>query len=313
MSLLLTLALLVPLNDLGPTEYNYGFRGGLWENGANTIPSDHAAAGLRRAALVKPIGGKVVFLAIGSTNTALAFDAMREIIANDPRVNRSTLVMLNASQPDADATRWAFDWDPVYDRVRQLVLDPAGVDATQVQVVWLQLATDFPATPLPIQDGDAYRLKGSIASTLRALRTHYPNLQVAYLSSNVYAGYAMTPRNPEPYAYESALSVRMVILGQIELMRTGFLWDSRIGDVDYERGDVPWLAWGPYPWAADTPRSDGLAWTREDFTSDGETLSSRGAQKEGALLLTFLMREPTAEGWFRVATGPARRRTVGRP
>jgi hypothetical protein len=44
----------IPLNDLGTAPYNYGYTGGLYDNGANVIPPDHFAAGLRRAARITP-------------------------------------------------------------------------------------------------------------------------------------------------------------------------------------------------------------------------------------------------------------------
>ena len=154
---------------------------------------------------------------------------------------------------------------------------------------------------LPPQDSDAYRLKGAIAAALRELKTRYPNLQIAYLSSRVYGGYATTSWNPEPFAYETALSNRWVIMGQITTIRTGSLWDTRIGDVNYQKGTVPWIAWGPYLWADGTmPRSDGLTWQRDDFEADGEHLSAKGADKGARLLFDFLMHEPTAS-WFRVS------------
>ena len=93
-------------------------------------------------------------------------------------------------------------------------------------------------------------------------------------------------------------------------MRTGFLWDTRIGPVDYEKEQVPWIAWGAYLWANGTlPRSDGLTWQRDDFESDGEQLSPMGARKAATLLMQFLYSEPTAS-WFRAADAPARLRAV---
>ena len=32
------LATLIPLNDLGPAPYDYGYIGGLWDDGTNTMP-----------------------------------------------------------------------------------------------------------------------------------------------------------------------------------------------------------------------------------------------------------------------------------
>lgn len=301
---------LVPLNDLGATEYAYGYFGGLYENGSNAIPPDHLAAGLRRSARITPRNGKIVFLSIGFGETARIFDAFTAMTRTDPRVDRD-VVFVNGAREGADSLQWVPPMSAQQlNRIRDTLLTPAGLFEEQVQVAWVQMATDTPYHPLPPQDADAYRLKGAIAGALYELKKRYPNLQIAYLSSRVYGGYATTPWNPEPYAYESALSNRWVILGQVTLMRTGFLWDTRIGDINYETGKAPWVAWGPYLWANGTlPRSDGLTWQRDDFESDGERISAKGAGKAANLLLQFLLGEPTAS-WFRAADAPARLRPV---
>ncbi len=314
---MLALSSLIPFNDLGPAPYAYGYFGGLWEDGSNVMPADHAADGLRRAALIQPLdadghpaaNGRIGFAAVGFGQTSRIASAFAEMTHNDPRVNRD-VVFVNAGAAGMDATHWVRYNDQNYDRVRNSVLRPAGLSEQQIQVAWIELADDTPYSPLPIQDSDAYRLKGNLAESLRAMKKRWPNLQIAYLSSPVYGGYATTNRNPEPYPYEAALSVRWVVVGQCILMRTGFLWDSRIGNVDYERGIAPWASWGPYLWADGTvPRSDGLTWERGDFEDDGETLSDRGAAKAAALLWSFLANEPTAQ-WFREAHAPARFRAA---
>jgi hypothetical protein len=300
---------LVPLNDLGPSEYAYGYLGGLYEDGSNSTPSDHLAAGLRRAALVTPRDGKIVFLSVGFGETQRIFDAFTAVTRTDPRVDRQ-VVFVNGAREGADSEQWIAPMSASnFNRIRDMLLTPAGLSEKQVQVAWVQMVTNSPARALPPQDADAYRLKGAIAETLRELKTRYPNLQIAYLSSRVYGGYAATSWNPEPFAYETALSNRWVILGQITTMRTGSLWDTRIGNVNYETGKAPWLAWGPYFWADGTlPRSDGLTWQRDDFETDGERVSAKGADKAARLLFDFLMHEPTAS-WFRTAA-PARLRPV---
>ncbi|HYS53573.1 MAG TPA: hypothetical protein VER58_07410 [Thermoanaerobaculia bacterium] len=299
---------LVPFNDLGPTEYAYGYFGGLYENGSNAIPPDHLAAGLRRAELITPRNGKIVFLSVGFGETEQIFNAFTAMTGNDPRIDRQ-VVFVNGAREGADSEQWIPPMSAAnLNRIRDTLLRPAGLSEDQVQVAWVQMVTNTPYHPLPPADADAYRLKGAIAYALFTLKLRYPNLQIAYLSSRIYGGYATTPWNPEPYAYESALSNRWVILGQVTLMRTGFLWDTRIGDVNYQTGKVPWVAWGPYFWANGTlPRSDGLTWQRDDFASDGEHISPKGAQKAANLLLQFLLSEPTAS-WFRVTA--SRRRTV---
>jgi len=311
---------LVPLNDLGPAPYAYGYFGGLYEDGSNVIPADHLAAGLRRAALIEPRDangnpapdGKVVFLAAGFGETARIFDAFTAMAASDRRVDHRALVLADGAHdgPEFDATAWFLPNSVTnLNRIRDQVLAPAGVTEKQVQVAWVQMMTSEYDTPLPRQDADAYRVKGYIATALRNLKARYPNLAVAYLSSRVYGGYSTV--KPEPYAYESAFSVRWVIMGQVTLMRTGFLWDTRIADVNYETGSVPWVAWGPYFWANGTmPRSDGLTWERDDYAADGDALSDKGARKGAAMLLDFLLREPTAAAWFRATGAPGRRRAA---
>jgi hypothetical protein len=307
---------LVPFNDLGPAPYAYGYYGGLYEDGSNAIPADHLAAGLRRASLIRPLDangqpspkGKVVFLGVGFGETARIADTFIEMAAADRRVDHQSLVLLDAAHEGFDASAWYAPNATVnFNRIKDQILAPNGVSEKQVQAAWVQMMTTETASPLPRQDAQAYRLKGEIATALRNLKARYPNLQVAYLSSRVYGGYA----GSEPYEYETALSVRWVILGQVTLMRTGFLWDTRISDVDYEKGVVPWVAWGPYLWANGTmPRSDGLTWERDDFESDGASLSEKGARKGATMLFDFLLHEPTAATWFRAPNVPGRSRAV---
>ena len=313
---------LVPFNDLGPAPYAWGYYGGLYENGSNVIPADHLAAGLRRASLIRPLdangnpspNGKVVLLSVGFGETERIADAFGAMAAADRRVDHQSLVIVDAARDGLDSRTWLLPFtttSPNYERIKTELLEPAGVSEKQVQAAWVQMMTEEPAPPLPSQWSDAYRLKGDIAASLRALKIRYPNLQVAYLSSRVYAGYDTVTDKPEPYAYESVLSVRWVILGQLTLMRTGFLWDTRISTLDYEKGIAPWAAWGPYLWANGTmPRSDGLTWERDDFSADGGALSDAGARKAATMLLDFLLQEPTAANWFRAPNVPLRGRAV---
>jgi hypothetical protein len=125
-------------------------------------------------------------------------------------------------------------------------------------------------------------------------KTTFPNLRVAYLSSRIYAGHATTGLNPEPYAFESAFSVRGLIQEQIQ-------GDPKL-NFDSAKGLVqaPLLLWGPYLWTDGlTPRkSDGLVWKREDLAQDGTHPSGSGRLKVAQLLLTFFKTNPLAKDWF---------------
>jgi hypothetical protein len=306
---------LVPLNDLGTAPYNWGYYGGLYDDGTSVMPADHFALGIAASARIQPLdtngnpspNGKIAFLVAGFDETQKIADAMQQMAANDIRVNHDSLVIVNAGRPGIDGLQWVPPLSPpLYSSIRNILMPQLGVTPKQVQVAWVQLVTNNPVRSLPPQDADAYRLKGTIAAAIREMKVQYPNLRIAYISSRVYGGYATTSWNPEPFAYESAYSVRWLIMRQEDEERTGMTWDTRVGAINDTIGDAPWFAWGPYLWAnGTTPRSDGLTWDREDFDLDGETLSARGAQKGGALLLDFLLHEPTAQ-WFRNPNAPAR-------
>jgi hypothetical protein len=76
--------------------------------------------------------------------------------------------------------------------------------------------------------------------------------------------------------------------------------DPRAGSLRYDDGTAPWLAWGPYPWAAGThARSDGLMWVAGDFNaSDANHPASSARQKVGAKLLALFRASPATRCWI---------------
>jgi hypothetical protein len=168
-------------------------------------------------------------------------------------------------------------------------LKEAGVTADQVQAAWIKHAEPGPA-PDEAELQYAKKLRDDIAASLAITRSTFPNLKVAYLSSRIYGGYnivGVRRVNPEPFAYETAFSVRWVIQDQIKSAKDGKL-------------DGPLLLWGPYLWADGvTPRkSDKLVWLREDLGEDGVHPSKQGGEKVAMLLLEFFKNDATAKEWF---------------
>jgi hypothetical protein len=319
-------AQVTPLSDMGQQTY-LEFSGGLYAGGSNVIPAAHDAAGRQFAARVTPLdaagnpnsSGKIVLLAIGMSNTSDEWcgvpasnqpggacrtptnNSFMQQAAADPRVNHTTLAILDGAFGGQTAPNWDSPTDPDYDAVRDNVLTPSGVTERQVQVVWLKQANSNPHVSLPASNGDAYTLEAQLASIARAAKIRYPNLQMTFLSSRIYAGYATTTLNPEPYAFETGFAVKWVIQAQIDQMAAGMVTDARAADLNFS-SVAPWLAWGPYPWAdGATPRSDGLIWVPTDFNSDGTHPSPAGIQKVGAMLLNFFLNSPYT-GWFRVSS-----------
>lgn len=307
---------LVPISDLGAGLYLGHYEGGLYPGG-NAMPADHRTAGLARAAAVTPRDvdgrlapdGKVVMISIGMSNTDMEwcfFNGFRCAAVSftgqalaDPAVDHDTLAIANGADGGQTAPAWTDPDAANYTRVRDQVLRPAGLSPAQVQVAWVKLANGAPSVHLPAPGADAFVLEGQIASVVRSLRVNYPNLALVFLSSRIYAGYASTNLNPEPYAYETGFSIKWLIEAQIRQMRGNGV-DPIAGDLDYATGVAPWLAWGPYLWADGTdPRSDGLTWSCGDLGSDGTHPSDTGRTKVGRLLLDFFLGSEFATGWFR--------------
>jgi hypothetical protein len=291
---------LTPLTELGTGKY-HDFEGGLYPGGKNERPADHDAAGVALARSVDPRNasgkpdsdGKIVLLSIGMSNTSQEFSAFQQLARSDRSVN-SKLVLVNGAQggmtaaaiqnPD-DQERGTRFWKTVDDRLRE-----ANVSRSQVQAVWLKQADAGPNQSFPKY---AQTLLAELQTIVQVLHHRFPNLKLAYLSSRIYAGYARTALNPEPYAYESGFSVKWLIGQQLK--------GSASLNYDPKRGEIrsPWLSWGPYLWASGTSGNpDGLRYEESDFADDGTHPSQTGRKKVAEALLEFFKADTTTRGWF---------------
>ena len=195
------------------------------------------------------------------------------------------------------AANWTSPDDETYNRAQQRLTN-AGMTEAQVVAIWLKQANPGPQISLPNQNADAYTLLEHLGDIARAAKVRYPNLQMIFVSSRIYAGYASTQLNPEPYAYESAFSNKWLIEAQINQMAGGGT-DPRAGDLDYSNGTAPWIGWSAYLWADGlVPRSDGLIWECEDFQDDGTHPSPSGRAKVGGLLMDFFLNSDLSTPWF---------------
>ena len=302
-----------PLNDLGTGSY-LGFQGGLYPNGSNAMPAAHRQAGINRANRVRPVdvngnpnaNGRYVLLSIGMSNTTQEFCSGSGACAPwsfigqaaaDPQVNHARLAIVDGARGGQTADTWISPSSPNYDRIRDTKLAPLGLSERQVQIAWVKVANSTPTVALPAANADAFRLVSQQGNIVRALRVRYPNLMLVFFSSRIYAGYATTPLNPEPYAYESGFGVKWTVQAQIAQMAGGPV-DPRAGNLNYTTV-APWLAWGPYLWADGlNPRSDGLTWAVTEFQADGTHPAQAGQQKVGTMLLTFFKTSPHTSCWF---------------
>ena len=222
--------------------------------------------------------GRVVLLSIGMSNTTQEYRAFMRAAAAD--VSTSPRVLLvDGAQGGQDAEKIKDPAAPFWTRVEQRLV-AAEATGAQVQAVWLKEAIARETRPFP---SDSRGLQASLRTIVGIMRERYPNLQLVYLSSRTYAGYATTPLNPEPYAYQSGFAVKWLVQERIE---------GRLGG--------PWLGWGPYLWTNGAKgRRDGLVWTCGDVREDGTHPSPSGQAKVGGLLLRFFKSSPTSRSWFR--------------
>ena len=292
---------LVPLTQMAVQDRYKGEDGGLYGGGKNDPPETRMKAALAEVAGIDPLDadgkpapdGKIVLLSMGMSNTTQEFSKFKELADADP-AKGPHLVIVDGAQGGKDAANWnARDNTPVWDVVAKR-LEAAGVTAKQVQVAWVKHARIGPSRfgEFP---GHATELKDHIAGSLAIAKERFPNLRMAYLSSRIYAGYASTSLNPEPFAYESAFAVRWVIQAQMK-------GDAKL-NFDPAKGTVksPLLLWGPYLWGdgLTARKSDGLVWKREDLAGDGTHPSpASGREKVAKLLLDFVKADLTAKAWF---------------
>jgi Cu/Ag efflux protein CusF len=294
-----------PLTDLGTEKYQ-SYEGGLYPGSKNERPGEHEAAGLALAKQVQPLDadgkpspdGKIVLLSVGMSNTAQSSGGFQRQLAGFIDVN-PPFQFVNGAQGGMTAFKIQNDDEgqgaTYWTRV-DVMLKAAGVTRAQVQAIWIKQADAGPTEGFP---GYAKKLQGELAKIVQIFPSRFPNCKLVYLSSRTYGGYAKTPLNPEPYAYESAFSVKWLVEQQIN-GEPSLNYDPKKGPVK-----APWLSWGPYLWAnGSAKRADGFSYTEGDFSpSDGTHQSNTGTEKVGKLMLDFFKSDSTTKPWFLKANG----------
>jgi hypothetical protein len=284
-----------PLTEMTADDRYKGEDGGLYGGGRNEPPKIHQRAAQEALRKIMPLDedgkpsqdGKIVFISLGMSNTAGEFAMFKELADRDPQKSPA-VCLVNCAVGGAGVSSWAKHgsrpWETVAQRLRQ-----AHVTAAQVQVAWIKHAEPGP-WPDVSRLQYAKEVKRDLAASLEITRSMFPNLRAAYLSSRIYGGYntaGFRRTNPEPFAYETAFSVRWVIQDQIKGERKG-------------KVERPILLWGPYLWADGVkPRkADQLVWKREDFGQDGVHPSRSGGLKVVTMLLKFFKNDAGTRTWF---------------
>jgi hypothetical protein len=293
---------LKPLTEMTAEDRYQGQDGGLYGAGRNSPPEPHRQAALAAAARIQPLDaegkpaadGRVVLVSISMSNATQEFSTFKRIADADP-AKSGRLTIVDCAQGGQAMAEWvdpeAGPWREAKRRIAA-----ANVTPQQVQVAWIKLANKGPRGDL---NEHGKKLQQDTVAVIRNAKSTFPQLQIAYLGSRIYAGYAAGPLNPEPYAYESAFVVRWLIQDQIK-------GESSL-NADSGKGPVvaPVLLWGPYFWGDGvvTRQADKLVWTREDLGPDGTHPSNSGREKVARMLLDFFKTDESAAPWFASAAG----------
>jgi len=284
-----------PLTEMSADDRYRGEDGGLYGAGKNAPPDEHRKAALAALAQVQPRNragdpakdGRIAFISISMSNATQEFSKFKELADADPA--KSELVtIVDCAQGGQAMAEWvnpsALPWSEVDRRITA-----AGISDAQVQVAWIKLANKGPRGTLAEH---GHQLGEDTLAVIHNAQTRFPNLQVVYLSSRIYGGYAASALNPEPYAYESAFAARWLIQRQIKGVK----------ELAYDGAKpvAPVLLWGPYLWADGvTPRqADQLVYQRSDLGPDGTHPSPAGREKVAKLILGFCKEDELAKGWF---------------
>jgi len=191
------------LPDLGTGTYQ-GEQGGLYPGGTNTPPAAYRAAGVQAAKSLGPLdgsgnpsaAGKIVFLALGMSNTNMEFGAFMDHEANNSQRNPA-VTMVNGSQDGEPASSWASSSAPTWGVVEGR-LSASDVTAKQVEVIWLK-EVDV-AFEGPEFQTYTKTLQQELSQIATIAGQRYPNLRQIFVSPRSYGGYAGI-NTPGPVSY----------------------------------------------------------------------------------------------------------------
>ena len=281
----------LPLPLLGTGLYQ-GMRGGLYPDGKNTPPASHRDAQVDAARRIVPSGldGLIGLLAVGFSNPSQEFGAFshRE---NESTDRNARVVLINGPEGGqsvdstilVDENRNNDYWANIAGKV-----EAAGLTPDQVRVAWIKTTTKDHDDDL---QADATLFKDKLITLMQLLKFHYPKVEIAYVSSRIYSGYA-SPIATEPADYEEGFAHRLLIEEQIDGNNPG---------LDYTNGTVPLILWGPYLWAnGEWQPYQGLIWCPEDYEEEGTNrhLNERGEEKVVQALTDFFATDRLTRRWW---------------
>lgn len=284
---------LVSLPEL--TEPYQGVEQGLYPGGSNAPSGAHLSYGNQKSGEIVPRApdgtpdpnGLIGVISLGMSNTNQKWSRFERESDGNAR-HAARVVLIDGAQGGIDAENMANPQHRFWQEIFDARIAASGVAPEQIQVIWVMQSLRGEQGAFPARQVE---LKNFMQSMLDNALTRLPNVKVVYLSSRAYGGYI----NREPYAFETAYSVKWLIEDQVTAIDGGAT----------EAG--PWLAWGPYFWANGTcANADGTSWEPADFEDGGNNVHPAlpGEIKAAALLEQFFSSDVRASAWYLPANGP---------
>jgi len=168
----------------------------------------------------------------------------------------------------------------VWDRAAEQLSRP-GYSDKQVQVVFLHTtihaARNVSGNP-PRFPERFKEMQALMAKVLAHCVTIYPNLRIAYLTSDGFRHFSRL----EPHVWQEAFAVKWLIASQIQGA------DGTVFEGPQRR--LPWMQWGPYIW--------DNSWDRSYFWKDGVHPQDKAKEIVVAKYWDLLKADPVTKGWL---------------
>lgn len=265
---------------------------GLYPGGSSQMPAEHRQAGQRIASTIVPlngngrpdeVNGKIIGLVMGHSNCKQYFTALQEKLVQEAASLHPAFEMLNAAIGGQQLPEIHELQGKVWDKAAELLARP-GYSSRQVRVLFLHTtyhgARNHAGQPPREFPRVMRQMRSDMQDVLRHCLTLYPNLKLAYLTSDGkrhYTGF-------EPHVWQEAFAVKWLIEEQIKGAET-LAFEDRPG----ARRRMPWLCWGPYIW--------DNAWDESYFT-DGVHPAPKARGIFVDQYLSLLRSDPVARPWM---------------
>ena len=264
------------------------FETGLYPGGKNEIPEAHRKSGERMAASITPLNsdgkpnpdGKIVALVMGHSNCLLYFGNLEEHLKQHAQELNPKYELLNAAVGGNQLPEIRYFKSPVWKKAESLLARP-GYSPLQVQVLFLHTtyngAVNSSHAPPRSFPEDMKKMQGDLAAVLENCVKIYPNLKIAYLTSDGFRHYT----GFEPHVWQEAFAFKWLIESQIKA-EDGTAFEG-------EKRKLPWLQWGPYIW--------DNSWDQSYFR-DGVHPTPKTREIFVGKYWNFLNQDPVSRAWL---------------